>query len=276
MIKKQSIGIVGGGVVGSAVKSFFRSAKVYDKYKPQDPVSEVASSQFIFICVPTPYSSGLDLSIIDEALANVVSHLTEPEHQLVVIKSTVWPGTTQKYQDKYPGVNLAFNPEFLRDKTAAQDFQKNDRQIVGFTKKTKSSQLVKDLLAILPVTSYQRLVPAEVAEMIKYAGNTYLAQQVIFANQIYDVCQALGVDYELVKAGIKSDKRIGTSHWEIWHTESSLSSTKGGTYRGYGGKCFPKEMYTVIDEAKKLGVAVPLFSTAQRINHGLNGGKYDK
>lgn len=270
------VGIIGGGVVGSAVKNFFPEAKVYDKYKSLDSVEEVGKSRFIFICVPTPYNDGLDLSMTDDAVANAVNHLVDPENQLIVIKSTVWPGTTQKYQDKYPQANFAFNPEFLRDKTASEDFKNNDRQIVGYTKKTQGNPLVEELLGILPATPYAKLVPAEVAEMVKYAGNTYLAMQVIFANQFYDLCRALSIDYDQVKDAVKADKRIGKSHWEVFHTESSLASTSRDQYRGYGGKCFPKEMNTAITEGKKLGVTIGLFEKARGINLALNGGKYDQ
>ena len=181
MAAVPTIGIIGGGVVGGAVKNFFKDAKVYDKYKTMDPISEVAKARFIFICVPTPYDNGLDLSIVDEAIANLIPQLADPSNQLIIIKSTAFAGTTQSYQDKYPQANFAFNPEFLRDKTAKEDFINNDRQIVGYTTKTKDSPLVKELLAILPSAPYQKLVYCSEAELIKYAGNTYLALQVIFA-----------------------------------------------------------------------------------------------
>ncbi len=270
------VGIIGGGVVGSAVKNFFNSAKVYDKYKDSDPIEEVAQARFIFICVPTPYNGGFDLSILDEAVENVVTHLVDSANQLVVIKSTALPGTTEKYQQKYPLINFAFNPEFLRDKTANDDFLKNDRQIAGFTSKTKDNPLISELLEILPEAPYRKIVPATVAEMIKYASNTFLALRVIFANQIYDICQALGIDYELVKEAVVADKRVGESHWEIWHTEASLNQNRHEAYRGYGGKCFPKDIKSVIAEGKALGVDMSLFEKAKEVNLRLNQGKYDQ
>lgn len=273
---QNNIGIIGGGVVGGAVKNFFRDAKVYDKYKNLDPIEEVAARRFIFICVPTPYENGLDLSMTDDAVANAVRHLTDPPNQLIVVKSTVIPGTTQKYQEQYPQANFAFNPEFLRDKTAKEDFVNNDRQIVGHTTKTKDSKLVQDLLAILPRAPYEKIVRSQEAEMIKYAGNTFLALQVIFANQIFDLCQAAEISYESVKEAIKADKRIGKSHWEIFHTESSLATNLSDAYRGYGGKCFPKDINALIDEARRFGVDFFLFETGREINLELNGGKYDR
>ena len=276
MHDKHKIGIVGGGVVGGAVKNFFTEAKVYDKYKNLDSIEEVASARFIFICVPTPFENGLDLSMVDDAVANVVSHLADPENQLVAIKSTAWPGTTQSYQDKYPEANFAFNPEFLRDKTANEDFINNDRQIVGYTSKTKDSPLVKELLEILPRAPYEKIMPAVDAEMIKYAGNTFLALQVIFANQVFDICEASGISYEQVKEAVKADKRIGKTHWEVFHTESSLAPNIRAAYRGYGGKCFPKDINSLIHEGQKIGVDVSLFEVGREVNLKLNGGKYDK
>ncbi len=271
-----TIGVVGGGVVGGAVKSFFQLAKVYDKYKPMDSLEEVAQARFIFICVPTPYNDGLDLSIVDEAIAEVVKRMTNPADQLLVLKSTAWPGTTQKYQDQYPQIKFVFNPEFLRDKTANEDFVKNDKQIVGFTSLTKSDPLITELMNILPPAPYKAIVSSETAEMIKYTGNNYLALKVIFANQIYDICEALGGDYERVQKAVVSDKRIGPSHWDIFHTESSLHSTKKESYRGYGGKCFPKDLNSLVKEGNKLGVDVSLFEAARLVNLALNGGRYDQ
>ncbi|TSA45460.1 UDP-glucose/GDP-mannose dehydrogenase family protein [bacterium] len=271
-----SIGIIGGGVVGGAVKNFFRQAKVYDKYKPLDKIEEVGRARFIFICVPTPYNGTLDLSVMDDAVSNVVNHLVEPENQLIVIKSTVWAGTTESYQKKYPNVNFAFNPEFLRDKTANEDFIKTDRQVVGFTSKTKDHPLIKELMAILPPAPFQAFWESAEVELVKYAANTYLALQVVFANQIYDFCQSAGADYAAVSEAVRSDHRIGKSHWEIFHTESSLESTKSETYRGYGGKCFPKDMNSMIVAGKELGVDLGLFEAGHDVNLELNGGKYDK
>ena len=271
----SSVGIVGGGMVGGAVKSFFPDAKVYDKYKNFDSIIEVGKAKFIFLCVPTPHNDKLDLSIMNDAVENTIKHLVDPSNQLLVIKSTVWPGIAQSYQDRYPQANFAFNPEFLRDQTASADFAKPDRQIIGYTKKTKDSPMLVELLEILPKAKYQKIVPAEVAEIMKYAANTFLAMQVVFANQIYDISQAAGIDYEQVKEIIKADKRIGKSHWEIMHTEASIESTRNKRYRGYGGKCFPKDINSFIKEGRKLGVDVSLFEAARDVNLVLNGGHFD-
>lgn len=273
---ENTIGVIGGGIVGGAVKNFFKDAYVYDKYKPMDSIEDVARARFIFICVPTPYENGLDLSIMDEAIGNVVSRASDAAEQLIVIKSTALPGTTENYQKKYPQANFAFNPEFLRDKSANEDFIKTDRQIVGYTSKTKGHPLVSELLSILPRAPYEKLMSSGEAEMIKYAANTFLALQVIFANQLYDFCQAAEVNYDDVKAGVKADKRVGMSHWDIFHTEQSTEATKSEIYRGYGGKCFPKDINSLIKQGHDLGIDVSIFEAGRDVNLALNGGKYDR
>lgn len=272
----NTVGIIGGGIVGGAIKNFFPEAKVYDKYKPSDPITEAASAKFIFICVPTPYNNGFDLSIMDDAIENAARNLIDPENQLVVIKSTALPGTTQKYQDKYPEINFAFNPEFLRDKTANQDFVKADRQIVGYTTKTENHPLINELMEFLPRAPFEKIMPSGEAEMIKYAANTFLALRVIFANQIYDLANVVGINYDDVKDAVKADKRIGKSHWEILHTEESLVNNISKPYRGYGGKCFPKDVNSLVYLGRALGVDVSLFESAAAVNFKLNGGKYEK
>ena len=131
-------------------------------------------------------------------------------------------------------------------------------------------------MSILPRAPYERIVSSQEAEMIKYAGNTFLALRVIFANQIFDICKGAGISYEAVKEAIKSDKRIGKTHWEIFHTESSLDKNRGEAYRGYGGKCFPKDVNSMIHEGRRLGVDMSLLEVAREVNLELNGGQYDK
>jgi UDPglucose 6-dehydrogenase len=102
-------------------------------------------------------------------------------------------------------------------------------------------------------------VPATEAEMVKYFGNTYLAARVIFANQMYDLCQAIGVDYDQVRECVGEDGRIGHSHFDIWQ----------GGYRGYGAKCFPKDIRALIQLAEERGVDFRLHKLIEEINREL-------
>src|SRR3989344_4265648 len=163
MTSKATFSIIGGGAVGKAIKNYYREVKVFDKYVPADPIQEAAAADYIFVAVPTPFNNGQDLTEMDDAIANVVNHLLNPDHQIIIIKSTVLPGTTENYQKKYPDARFVFNPEFLTEKTAAEDYAKPDKQIVGYTSTTAG--IGEEALKILPDAPYKKLMPAVDAEM---------------------------------------------------------------------------------------------------------------
>jgi UDPglucose 6-dehydrogenase len=193
---------------------------------------------------------------------DVFSKLKDLKSKIVVIRSTVIPGTTENYQQKYPNLKVLFNPEFLTDATANKDYAKPDKQIIGYTTASQGAA-AQEVLDLLPDAPYKKAMPAKEAEMVKYMVNSYYATKVTFANQIYDICQAAGIDYETVKEGFKADKRVIDSHLEIFH--------KG--YRGFGGKCLRKDLYSLIDFAKKKGAEPKLLEAAKEINLNLNDGK---
>jgi len=258
--KKYKIGVIGLGYVGGAVYYWFNNVFdkpkeifSYDKYKNIGSIKEINKADIVFICVPTPYyeNSGYDDSAVNESLKILTGS------KIVVIKSTILPGSTEKFQKLFPEHKILFNPEFLVAKTATQDFLKPNRQIVGYTKKSENSaQMVLD---ILPPAPLSRIIPATEAEMVKYFGNTFLATKVIFANQIYDICEKLNINYDTVKELAAADPRIGNSHLEIFHDG----------YRGYSGGCFPKDTKALIDFAKKLGINFTLLEEVNRINDSL-------
>ncbi len=256
--KKQKVGIIGLGFVGSSVYHWFKhklNDKVelfsYDKYKNIGSIKEINKADIIFICVPTPFhedANGYDDSAVIESL----KILSGPK--IVVIKSTILPGSTEKYQKLFPKHKILFNPEFLVAKTAVKDFLKPNRQIIGYTNKSKND--AQNILNILPPAPFIRIVPATEAETIKYFGNAFLSTKVIFANQIYSLCEKLGINYDIVKESAAVDPRIGHSHLDIF-----LDG-----YRGYRGACFPKDMKAFIGLAKKLGVSFDLLEKADEIN----------
>lgn len=259
MQENKKIGVIGGGVLGSALKNYYTNAKVYDKHKESDALEEVLTLEYIFICVPTPYNEkGFDKSYLEEVFEHIGSENSE---RTVIIKSTVIPGTTDYFQKKYPHLKIIFNPEFLTEQTAEQDFRFPDRQIAGYTE--KSFNVARDVLELLPLAPFERIVPAKAAEMIKYFGNTWFATKVVFANQMFDLCEKLGVDYDEVKEAAAADKRIGRGHLNVWHKD----------YRGYGGKCLPKDTRTFIDYAKNCGVELELLKKVEEINNKLREGQ---
>ncbi|RLC34969.1 MAG: hypothetical protein DRZ76_01450 [Candidatus Nealsonbacteria bacterium] len=253
------IGIVGVGMVGGAMQRYFEKKEglelfLYDKGKNLGSPEEVNKAEVVFVCVPTPYlkdGKGFDLSYVEETMEMLNGE------KVVVIKSTVMPGTTEMLQKKYPNHKLLMNPEFLTEETADQDMMYPDRQIVGYTE--KSQTVAGDVMQLLPLAPFERIIPATEAELVKYFGNTWFSVKVSFANQMYDLCQKLGVDYDRMVEAAAADKRIGRTHLNVWH--------KG--YRGYGGKCLVKDIRALIQLANAKGIDLKIHKVAEEINNEL-------
>ena len=240
----MKIGIIGLGFLGGSMDRYFTGKGVtpfrYDKKGIGSP-EEVNKADIIFVCVNTPYSrktGDIDLSYIDSALGIIKGE------KAAVIRSTVPPGTTDMFQQKFPDLRLLFNPEFLRAKFAYEDFIKPPRQIAGFTEKSRKD--ADTLLQLLPEApkEYTKILPAKSAEMIKYAANTILAVRVALANKFFDISKAVGADYDEIRNLVGADHRIG--HWGF------DVSYEG--FRGYNGTCFPKDVRTLISRGNKAGV----------------------
>lgn len=257
MEKKYKISICGVGMVGGAILRYFQKKPNYEIFqfdkKGLGSIEEINKGDFIYMCLPTPYveGKGCDTSIVEEVVSKIKGN------KVIIIKSTVTPGTTQKLQDKYPQHKFLFNPEFLTEVTADNDMAYPDRQIVGYTE--QSYTIAKDVLQQLPLAPFERIMKSEEAEMVKYYGNNWFAVKVVFANQMYDLCQKVGIDYEVVKDGAAADKRIGRTHLDPIH--------KGG--RGAGGKCLRKDLGATVEFARKNGVPLPLLETTQKLNDEL-------
>ena len=150
--KKNQIGIIGAGYVGSAVKHHYKDAKIWDKFvDTPNTQEEVLAQPLIFICLPTPYSKakkpgvyrGADISAIVENLAKI------PSGRIAILKSTMPPGTTSYLQKKFPKIRLLFNPEFLTAAYAKEDFAYPDKQVLGYTN-TATKKIAEQVMPILP------------------------------------------------------------------------------------------------------------------------------
>lgn len=244
--RKFNIGIVGYGFVGQAVEYGFSNHEIhiYDKYKNMESLEEVVNhSDYIFVCLPTPIrsdESGIDLTIMDENIKELAS-LTKGTDKIIIIKSTVVPGTTARYIKSYPQSLFCFNPEFLREASFLQDFVNTDRIVIGSTNDQVSRRVSAMYQAVLPLAPIFQTDPTS-AEMVKYMANCFLATKVIFANEMYEICEKLGIKYEEVKKMVVGDKRILDSHLDVT------------TLRGFGGKCFPKDLLALRAMAKINGV----------------------
>jgi UDPglucose 6-dehydrogenase len=157
-----------------------------------------------------------------------------------VIKSTILPGTTRRLQKKFPGIFVMHSPEFLVLKQAAKDATRPQRNIIGIPKQTTALRArAKKVLQVLPRAPFELVCGAEEAELVKYAGNFFLYLKVLYANLMYEVAEAVGADYESVRAAVAADPRIGPSHLRVLH-DSGHKGAKAG--RGAGGVCFIKDI----------------------------------
>jgi UDPglucose 6-dehydrogenase len=251
---REPVGIMGAGVVGGSLAAYVRSqgypVSIYDPQLGHGDISVLDAADFVFICVPTPYTPGIGFD--DRHLLDAVSCV--PGSKNVVIKSTVLPGTTELLQKRHRQHRFMFNPEFLREATAADDFINPDRQIVGVTEESAHEGM--RLMAMLPRAPFQQICHASEAEMAKYAANSFLAVKVSFANELFDLCDRLRIDYAPVKEMMGADPRIGTSHMDVFDAG----------YRGYGGKCLPKDSKALLDLARSLGMDLDVLRAADHVN----------
>lgn len=256
-----AIGIIGAGIVGGSLRAYLESAdhdvRVYDPPKGYASMDALDDAETVFICVPTPYSPGHGFD--DSYLLAAVSSVRGS--RLIVIKSTVLPGTTQLLQERMPQHRFIFNPEFLREATAFEDFINPDRQIVGCT--TESAGDAARIMSLMPRAPYEQICGASEAEMAKYVANSFLAVKVSYANEIYDLCKRLDIGYDSVRDIVAADLRIGASHMDV------LDSG----YRGYGGKCLPKDSKSLLDLARSVGIDLQVLRAADRLNGILRGAE---
>jgi UDPglucose 6-dehydrogenase len=204
----------------------------------------------IFICVPTPMNP--DGSASTAIIENLLSNIYGWGERIVVIKSTVPPGTTERLNNKFgPTISVAFNPEFLTEANPVEDFKKQEFIIVGGNPEV--SQVIANIYSVAYPQVLQVQCNATTAEMVKYVENCFLATKVSFANEIYQICNKLDISYDGVIKIAKLDKRLGESHWKV-PGPMPASDGSGKLLAGYSGSCFPKDVNALIAVAIKLGV----------------------
>jgi UDPglucose 6-dehydrogenase len=244
------IGIIGQGFVGNAVYQKFK--KYYDVHtydldesKSNDSKENVIHQQYLFLCLPTPMNAdgSCNVDIIEKELENI--DLIADNHEIIktiVIKSTIPPGTTEKWNRKYEALDIVFNPEFLTEANAVSDYENQDRIILGGPRPA-STNLKRIFSKVFPKARIIK-TNSTYAEMVKYTTNTFLSTKVSFANEIYQICQVVGADYDKVMEYATLDKRLGTSHWQVPGHDGDF---------GFGGHCFPKDLSALLHLTEKFG-----------------------
>ncbi|MBL6783349.1 MAG: UDP-glucose/GDP-mannose dehydrogenase family protein [Alphaproteobacteria bacterium] len=211
----------------------------------------VADADAVFIAVGTPERRGdghADLSFVYAAAAEIAPHLTG--YTVVVTKSTVPVGTGREVErilkstNPDADVDVASNPEFLREGSAITDFMRPDRVVVG-----AETDRAKELMTTLYRPLYLLETPIlftnlETSELIKYAANAFLAVKISYINQMADLCEKLGADVHDVAKGMGLDKRIGN---KFLHPGP-----------GYGGSCFPKDTQALVRTAEQASTSASI------------------
>lgn len=237
--------IIGHGFVGKAVDYGFSNSDVVKTIidpKYGNSIDDVVISDYdaTFVCVPTPMKSdgSIDSTILDTVMEQINSQSRSRIHR-IIIKSTVTPDIINKHAHD----GIVYNPEFLREKTALEDFVNPDFHVFG--------GLNWDTIAVEELYrkySSCRICPTfhvsyKEASLIKYAINSFLALKVIFFNQLFDVAQESGASFNKIIKALDEEPRIGNSHMRVPGFDSK---------RGFGGACFPKDTAALIAFTDKM------------------------
>lgn len=228
-----------------------------------DAAEAVRETQLSLVCVGTPSSASgaLDLGYVETVAGQIAEAVrAKGEPHAVVFRSTMLPGSTRRLAEAYFGeasglgdlVSAAFYPEFLRQGSALADFRDPSLSVLGVLGDPATPEALAPFGAVVePATA---ALPAESAELLKYACNAFHAAKVGFANEIGRIGKALGVDAAAVMEALCRDERLNISPYYL----------RPGT--PYGGSCLPKDLSALVHQARALGVATPLLDSLAESN----------
>lgn len=233
--------------------------KNYNKLHFTSNYSMFSDVDTFFICVGTPLNSKnyLDISEIVNAVKSIEKCVRDDKSITICIRSTILPGTCNmiKEQIKKSNIYIVYNPEFLSQGTAINDFVKSKRIVIG-SDNIEASKKIQDLYSKF-VKSYNVKIPiltmgVKESEMVKFVANSYLAMRISFINEISNLCKTINVDVSKVIDGVKYDERIGKKYF------------KSGI--GYGGSCLPKDTNAILEFSKNNGSPLKLVKSTIEIN----------
>lgn len=246
----MKVGVIGRGFVGGAITNGFENqgheVLVHDT-KLNTKIEDVLEAPLLYICVPTPSSE--DGSCNTDIVESVLEQLSELNYTgYVCVKSTIVPGTTERFRELFSNLKISFVPEFLREKTAVEDFLYNNNVLVIGSDYDEAIELVKESHGVLP-THTVTMTPTE-AELTKYFSNTYKAMRVTFANAFYKLCNEMDSNYDKVRDAFLFHG-VGDGHY--------LKVNK--QFGGFGGTCLPKDSKALSKLVDDLGLDIDTFRT---------------
>ena len=246
----MNIGIVGSGVVGDALYQVlsdkFQNIKRYDPAKGYH--DKLIDADIIFVCIN---DKSKDMNSTKEVIKKIIK---ENDKAIIVLRTTVLPGTTDSLILEYKRV-IVFMPEFLIENKALEDMREPDKIVIGTENNEAFIILLKLMTKVVICNYFIKVKPIE-AELAKLILNSLATIKVVFAEEMYDLSNALGADYNNIYKIIRTDKNINERH---------LMANKNG-YRGAGGKCLPKDIGFLCDTAKKMHIDIPLVDLAKELN----------
>ena len=217
------------------------------------------------MCLPTPMNKdgSCNLDLLDNTLKEINRASMDMDGRIVVIKSTIIPGSTDKFQLDYQHIDLVFNPEFLTEANAVDDFENQTRLLLGgpLRATTKIKQIFSSVFRKTP-----RIIKtdAKTAELVKYVTNAFLATKVSFANEMHQLCEGLDLDYDKIIEYATLDPRLGDSHWGVPGPDGDF---------GFGGHCFPKDLSALIEITKQLNTVNNVLKAVQTTNNTVRSNR---
>ena len=251
----MKIGIIGNGFVGKATR-VLECEGIEIMCYDIDPklcipegttLEELCECDIIFISVPTPMNEdGSCFLNIVESVVDDISKIVNLDEKLVVIRSTIPPGTSKR-------LNCYFMPEFLTEKNYIDDFVNNPEWVFGVkgNDTLQDSIFMETIKKMIELAHYNNKIKYDnisyvlntEAEMIKLFRNTFLATKIAYCNEISEFCEKSGINYESVRDLATRDTRIGEGHTNVPGHDGK---------KGFGGTCFPKDINSLLHEMKKL------------------------
>ncbi len=262
----MKIVIAGYGYVGKAISSALKDTCDITIVDPAFSTLTIKDTEpdGVIICVSTPQADDGTCDV-----SNVIKVINEtPKEVPILIKSTISLEGWERILQCIGSQRITFSPEFLRARTAIEDFKNQKVMYVGHGATVYWSDLFLKSNPNLDIQTYD----AEQLILAKYFRNSFLATKVSFFNQVYDLCKASGISFNEVREVITDDNRIGKSHSSV--TEQ----------RGYGGHCFPKDVSAIIETGVWNNVDLSIINEASEYNtklryseveHFLFGGEDD-
>jgi nucleotide sugar dehydrogenase len=263
--KDPTIGIIGYGFVGKAVAQLEEDydVKIHDPFVGKDDLGAY-TQDFVILCVPTPHDdvgwNGYDLSIVEGCIE--LWNELKTENSILVIKSTISPGTVARLCKLYGTKRIVHNPEFLTQRTANEDFLNPSEVIVGAEDWDVAFAVEEMYRAFYRSRSTAKIYAtnSKTAELLKVVRNSFYALKVSFFNDVYDLCFETGVDYDKFRDVFT----LGGEHPWIAEQHTAVPGPDGKL--GFGGACLPKDAKSLVDYARNFNVDMSILSLALELN----------